>query len=80
MSVAGLRAEELFALFPVTLFVLLAGITYMFSVAQHNGTMAFVTKACVRLVRGRVALMPWIFHGPSPSAPSAPAPPRRRLC
>ncbi|WP_405784740.1 SLC13 family permease [Streptomyces sp. NBC_01378] len=60
--IAGIPAEGLFALFPADIFVLLAGITYMFSVARQNGTMAVITEAAVRLVRGRVAVIPWIFH------------------
>lgn len=60
--IAGLPAEEFFALFPVNIFILLAGITYLFAVAQRNGTMAVITEVAVRLVRGRVAVIPWIFH------------------
>jgi hypothetical protein len=53
-----MATEELSALFPVNLFILLAGITYMFCVAQRNGTMTLITEAAIRLVRGRVAAIP----------------------
>ncbi|MGC0239496.1 SLC13 family permease [Arthrobacter sp. SD76] len=58
---AGLSGEELMGLFPVNLFVLLGGITYMFAVVQKNGTMALITNAALGLVRGRVAIIPVIF-------------------
>ncbi|MFI5718953.1 SLC13 family permease [Nocardia sp. NPDC051750] len=59
---AGIPTETLIGLFPADLFILLVGITYLFAVAQQNGTMAFITETTVRLVRGRAAVIPWIFH------------------
>ena len=58
----GLKLPDLFAAFPTNLFILLAGITYMFAIAQQNGSMRIITDSAIRLVRGNVAVIPWIFH------------------
>jgi di/tricarboxylate transporter len=47
--------------FPGDLFVLLVGLTYLFALAQNNGTVDLVVQWCMRLVRGRLAAVPWIF-------------------
>jgi di/tricarboxylate transporter len=47
--------------FPGDLFVLLVGLTYLFALAQNNGTVDLVVQWCMRLVRGRLAFVPWIF-------------------
>lgn len=60
--VAGIPLAQIFSFFPVNILVLLIGITYMFGVAQANGSMALLTQGALRLVRGRVAIIPWIFH------------------
>jgi hypothetical protein len=36
--VAGLTADDLFAVFPGDLFIVLVGVTYLFGIAQVNGT------------------------------------------
>jgi di/tricarboxylate transporter len=45
--------------FPVQLFVLLAGVTYLFGVATRNGTVERVVDGAVRLAGGRRTLIPW---------------------
>lgn len=61
-TLAGnLSPDEILASFPADLFVLLAGVTYLFAVAQENGTVNWLTHASFRLARGNVALVPWIF-------------------
>ncbi|MBE3556497.1 MAG: hypothetical protein IMW91_05405 [Firmicutes bacterium] len=60
--IAGLKLNDLFTAFPTNLFVLLAGITYMFAIAQQNGSMRILTNGAIRLVRGNVAIIPWVFH------------------
>lgn len=57
----GLTPDDLFALFPADLFVLLAGVTYLFAVAQENGTVNWLTHAAFRVARGNVAVVPWVF-------------------
>ncbi|MDV6271464.1 SLC13 family permease [Rhodococcus globerulus] len=47
--------------FPGSLFVTLLGVTYLFGIARANGTVDRIVSSAVRLVRGRVALIPWIF-------------------
>jgi len=57
---AGLDADEIFAGFPGDLFVVLVGVTFLFAIARANGTTDWLVDAAVRLVRGRVALIPWV--------------------
>lgn len=45
--------------FPVELFVLLAGVTYLFGIAAKNGTVERIVDGAVRAARGRRALVPW---------------------
>jgi di/tricarboxylate transporter len=47
--------------FPGSLFVTLLGVTYLFGIARANGTVDAIVGSAVGLVRGRVALIPWIF-------------------
>lgn len=53
--------EEFLSGFPVDLFLTLVGLTYLFGFAQNNGAIEVIVHWCVRLVGGRVSLMPWIF-------------------
>ncbi|WP_346074160.1 SLC13 family permease [Saccharopolyspora thermophila] len=39
----------------------LVGLTYLFGIAEQNGTVELVVSWCAGAVRGRVAAMPWIF-------------------
>nr|WP_262346671.1 SLC13 family permease [Streptomyces sp. QL37] len=57
----GLTEDEIFDGFPVKLFVTIVGVTYLFSVARRNGTIDWVVATGVRLVRGKVALIPWVL-------------------
>lgn len=59
--VADLDADGVFAGFPGDLFVVLVGVTYLFAIARANGTTDWLVYAAVRLVRGRVALIPWVM-------------------
>ncbi|MGC9538581.1 SLC13 family permease [Streptomyces sp. UG1] len=59
--VAGLDADGIFAGFPGDLFVVLVGVTYLFAIARANGTTDWLVHASIRLVRGRVALIPWVM-------------------
>ncbi|GAA0986237.1 hypothetical protein ENKNEFLB_00244 [Nocardioides aquaticus] len=49
--------------FPGDLFITLAGVTFLFGIAKNNGTVDWLVHASVRLVGGRVALIPWVFFG-----------------
>ncbi len=47
--------------YPTNLLILLAGTTYLFSIAQTNGTLEKVSKYAIRAVRGRAALLPIVL-------------------
>ncbi len=47
--------------FPAQLFLTLAGVTLLFTLAEVNGTLHRVAMAALGLARGRVALLPWMF-------------------
>ncbi|HSL69494.1 MAG TPA: SLC13 family permease [Longimicrobiales bacterium] len=55
--------------FPVDLFVLLTGVTYLFAIASHNGTIGRMVEWATSLAKGRRTLIPWIAF----SAASLPA-------
>src|SRR5262245_17371216 len=55
------RVELVTTGFPSSLFLTLAGVTLLFALAEVNGTLTRVAMAAVRLARGRVALVPWVF-------------------
>ncbi|MHB9755629.1 SLC13 family permease [Streptomyces sp. BYX5S] len=57
----GLTEDQIFEGFPVELFVTIVGVTYLFSVARRNGTIDLLVTGGVRLVRGKVALIPWVL-------------------
>jgi di/tricarboxylate transporter len=59
--VFGLEDEEIFEGFPVSLFVTVVGVTYLFSVAKLNGTIDLLVQGGIRLVRGRAILVPWVL-------------------
>jgi di/tricarboxylate transporter len=52
--------RDIYSGFPVDLFVLLTGVTYLFAVASHNGTIARVVEAATAPAAGRRRLVPWI--------------------
>jgi len=54
----GIKPDAIVKGFPTSLFVLLAGTTYLFSIANTNGTLEKVSSFAVRAVRGRAALLP----------------------
>ena len=49
--------------FPVDLFVLLTGVTYLFGIAARNGTVAWIVDESVGAARRRRALIPWVVFG-----------------
>jgi Na+/H+ antiporter NhaD/arsenite permease-like protein len=58
---AHLPAKDIFAGFPGDLFVTLVGITYLFAIAQNNGTIDWLVQKAVWLVRGHIAAIPWVM-------------------
>ena len=59
--VAGQATKDIIAGFPAGLFLTLVGITYLFAIAQNNGTINWLVQLAVRAVRGHVAAIPWIM-------------------
>ena len=53
--------EQILAGFPGPLFITLAGVTLLFSLAEENGTIAGLANRLVSLARGSVRLLPIIF-------------------
>jgi di/tricarboxylate transporter len=58
-----LAGDEISSLFPGDLFVLLVGITFLFAIAQDNGTIDWIVDRSVRAVGGRLVAIPWIMFG-----------------
>ena len=58
---AGMTAKQIMAGFPADLFLTLVGITYLFALAQNNGTIDWLVRMAVRAVRGRIAAIPWVM-------------------
>jgi di/tricarboxylate transporter len=58
---AGMKPQAVAAGFPITLFLTLAGITLLFSIAQVNGTLDQFARRSVRLARGNRGLIPLVF-------------------
>lgn len=56
----GEGVKEMYSGFPVDLLVLLAGVTYLFAIAESNGTVGRVVAGAARLVKDRRALLPWV--------------------
>ncbi|PXY30306.1 hypothetical protein BAY59_13970 [Prauserella coralliicola] len=61
VGLGGLDIDGMLGGFPADLLVLLVGVTYLFGIAQTNGTLERIVDGGVRLVRGRVALVPWLL-------------------
>ncbi|MBE9372883.1 hypothetical protein IQ251_00320 [Saccharopolyspora sp. HNM0983] len=60
-TVGGLSADQVLESFPADIFVLIAGVTYLFAIARENGTVELIVRTGVRLVAGKVALIPVVF-------------------
>ncbi|MGO4237191.1 SLC13 family permease [Pseudarthrobacter sp. YAF2] len=57
----GMSDKQILDAFPATIVLTIIGVTYFFSMAQRNGTIEIIVKTCVRLVRGKTLLLPWVF-------------------
>lgn len=58
---AGQKTAEIIDGFPGGLFLTLVGITWLFALAQNNGTIDWLVRLAVRAVKGRIAAIPWIM-------------------
>src|SRR6185312_7511346 len=59
--VLGLDEKEILAEFPTSIVLTIVGVTYFFGMAKKNGTIDLLVNACIRAVRGRVTVVPWVF-------------------
>jgi di/tricarboxylate transporter len=59
----GLSTDEILGGFPADLVLTLIGVTYLFAIAQNNGTVDLLVRGAVRLVGGHIAAIPWIMFG-----------------
>ena len=57
----GLTTDEILEGFPAELVLTLIGVTYLFAIAQNNGTVDLLVRGAVRMVGGHVAAIPWIM-------------------
>jgi len=72
--VLGEDVDTLLSGFPASLFTLLFGITYLFSVAAANGTTEWLVTSMARAVRGNGKLVPLLLFLVTAAATSAGAP------
>ncbi|HEY9355332.1 MAG TPA: SLC13 family permease [Arthrobacter sp.] len=59
--VLGMSTSDILANFPGGLFLTIVGVTYLFAIAQNNGTIDLLVRGAVKLVGSRVALIPWVM-------------------
>jgi len=57
----GMSVGDLLDGFPTGLFITLAGVTLLFSMARGNGTLERITERAVRLCRGHTGILPIMF-------------------
>ena len=60
-ALSGMHAEQIVRAFPSDLFVILMGVSYLFALAEINGTIAKITSVGLRLVKGNGAILPVLF-------------------
>ncbi len=57
----GVKLPDIVKGYPTSLFIMLAGVTYLFAIAQTNGTLEKISKYAIKAVRGNVALLPIVL-------------------
>lgn len=57
----GMSTSDILANFPGGLFLTIVGVTYLFAIAQNNGTIDLLVRGAVRLVGNKVGLIPWVM-------------------
>jgi len=58
---ARMKADAVIAGFPATLFITLAGVTFLFAIAKANGTLDLLARRATILVRGNAGVLPLLF-------------------
>ena len=59
---AGTPASKVMNAFPLSLFMILVGVTFLFGMAQTNGTMEKLTAYSIRACKGNTALVPIVIY------------------
>lgn len=59
--VFGMDDKEILEEFPASIVLTIVGVTFFFSIAQRNGTIRVLVDLAIRVVRGRINIVPWIF-------------------
>lgn len=57
----GFDDKEVLETFPSHIVLTVIGVTYFFGMAKQNGAIDLMVNACIRAVRGKVSLIPWVF-------------------
>ncbi|MGH3389316.1 MAG: SLC13 family permease [Actinomadura sp.] len=55
------KTDTILSGFSGELFLILAGVTFLFAIAKGNGTVDWLVHAAIRAVGGRVGLIPWVM-------------------
>jgi len=58
----GMNGAKVMNSFPIGLFMILVGVTFLFSLASTNGTMEKVSSYAIRACGGKTALLPLIIY------------------
>jgi Na+/H+ antiporter NhaD/arsenite permease-like protein len=61
MYALDLTEREIISGISGDLVLTLVGVTYLFAIARNNGTVDLIVRGAVRMVGGRVALIPWVM-------------------
>lgn len=61
MSNGEIKVDNLLDAFPLKMFMMLVGVTYLFTIAQDNGSIAKVAQVSLKFARGNVGMLPIIF-------------------
>lgn len=77
----GIKVDEIIKGYPTSLFIMLTGTTFLFAIAQINGTLEKITKhVVIKSIRGNVVLLPVLLFfialvigaaGPGPTVTAA---------
>lgn len=58
---AHMGIDRIIAGFPVYMFIVLLGVTYLFGLAKHNGTLEKLAQISLGMVKGKPLVMPLLF-------------------
>jgi len=56
-----LSLHEIIGVFPVELFIIIVGITYLFTMIQKSGAIDLLAEAGLKWVKGQVGFIPWLM-------------------